>query len=73
MYKELGGEIITTGSDSHTPSQIAVQFDYIYSYLKDIGLNSSCYVSSVTFRGLTSKRILLLPVGLPDSPARSRR
>lgn len=37
MYKDLGGEIITTGSDSHTPSQIAYQFDYIYSVLKDIG------------------------------------
>ena len=42
MYKELGGEIITTGSDSHTPSQIAVQFDYIYSYLKDIGFKYVC-------------------------------
>ena len=39
MYKDLGGEIITTGSDSHDPSQIAYQFDYIYSYLKDIGFN----------------------------------
>lgn len=39
MYKELGGEIITTGSDSHMPSQIAYKFDYIYSYLKEIGFN----------------------------------
>lgn len=39
MYKDLGGEIITTGSDSHMPSQIAYKFDYIYSVLKDIGFN----------------------------------
>ncbi|RDY29602.1 histidinol-phosphatase HisJ family protein [Romboutsia weinsteinii] len=37
MYKELGGEIITTGSDSHHPSQVAYQFDYIYDYLREIG------------------------------------
>lgn len=42
MYKDLGGEIITTGSDSHNPSQIAHQFDYIYSYLKDIGFEYVC-------------------------------
>ena len=38
MYKDLGGEIITTGSDSHNPAQIAYNFDYIYSYLQSIGL-----------------------------------
>lgn len=42
MYKDLGGEIITTGSDSHNPSQVAYQFDYIYSYLKDIGFKYVC-------------------------------
>ncbi|MGX4600959.1 histidinol-phosphatase HisJ family protein [Faecalimicrobium sp. JNUCC 81] len=42
MYKDLGGEIITTGSDSHNTSQIAYQFDYIYSYLKDIGFEYVC-------------------------------
>ncbi|MGL6107663.1 histidinol-phosphatase HisJ family protein [Romboutsia sp.] len=42
MYKELGGEIITTGSDSHMPSQIAYKFDYIYSYLKSIGFKYVC-------------------------------
>lgn len=37
MYKDLGGEIITTGSDSHHISQIAYEFDYIYSLLKNMG------------------------------------
>jgi len=30
------------GSDSHTPSQIAFKFDYIYSYLKEIGFKYVC-------------------------------
>ena len=42
MYKDLGGEIITTGSDSHNPSQIAYKFDYIYSYLESIGFKYVC-------------------------------
>lgn len=37
MYKDLGGEIITTGSDSHATHQIATKFDYIYSLLKQMG------------------------------------
>ena len=42
MYKELGGEIITTGSDSHNPTQIAYNFNYIYSYLQSIGFKYVC-------------------------------
>ena len=42
MYKDLGGEIITTGSDSHNPTQIAYNFDYIYSYLQSIGFKYVC-------------------------------
>ena len=37
MYKDLGGEIITTGSDSHIPSQVAYKFDYIYNKLDELG------------------------------------
>lgn len=37
MYKDLGGEIITTGSDSHIPSQVAFKFDYIYEKLQSFG------------------------------------
>ena len=42
MYNDLGGEIITTGSDSHNPAQIAYTFDYIYSYLQSIGFKYVC-------------------------------
>ncbi|MEF9992455.1 MAG: histidinol-phosphatase HisJ family protein [Romboutsia sp.] len=43
MYKNLGGEIITTGSDAHRPNQLAYKFDYIYTVLKEIGFN---YIST---------------------------
>lgn len=36
-YLELGGEIITTGSDAHNPGQIAHAFDRAADILKDCG------------------------------------
>jgi len=36
-YKELGGEIITIGSDGHAPEQIAWDFDKVPEILKDAG------------------------------------
>ena len=36
-YHKLGGEIITTGSDAHTPEQIAYAFDRAADLLKDCG------------------------------------
>lgn len=36
-YKELGGEIITIGSDAHLPEHLAYDFDRAASLLKDIG------------------------------------
>lgn len=37
FYHSLGGEIITTGSDAHTPEYLACKFDSIYALLKEIG------------------------------------
>jgi len=37
LYKELGGEIITTGSDAHTPKDIANHFEHAYDLLRSIG------------------------------------
>lgn len=37
FYRELGGEIITLGSDSHTTNTLAYKFDYIYELLKKAG------------------------------------
>lgn len=36
-YRELGGEIITVGSDAHTSGQIAFAFDQAAEILKDCG------------------------------------
>lgn len=36
-YKELGGEIITIGSDGHAPEQIAWNFEKVPSLLQDAG------------------------------------
>ena len=36
-YRELGGEIITVGSDAHEPSHIADSFDRAYDVLKECG------------------------------------
>ncbi|MFP4697674.1 MAG: histidinol-phosphatase HisJ family protein [Eubacteriales bacterium] len=36
-YRELGGEIITIGSDAHVPEHLCYDFKIIYSLLKDIG------------------------------------
>lgn len=36
-YRELGGSIITIGSDAHLPDQIATKFDYVSDLLKECG------------------------------------
>lgn len=36
-YRELGGEIITIGSDAHSPENIAIKFDVAEQILKDAG------------------------------------
>ena len=36
-YRELGGELITTGSDAHTPAQIGKYFDVTGALLKNLG------------------------------------
>jgi len=54
LYKEIGGEIITLGSDSHTPYTLALNFDYVYDLLKDLGFK---YIT--TFEGREPKFIKL--------------
>jgi len=36
-YKELGGELVTVGSDAHSPERIAYGFDRAYEALKECG------------------------------------
>lgn len=51
-FKELGGEIITVGSDAHSPEYIADHFDDAYSMIKEAGFKA---ISS--FRGKKVKFI----------------
>ncbi|MCC8141665.1 MAG: histidinol-phosphatase HisJ family protein [Lachnospiraceae bacterium] len=37
QYRELGGEIVTIGSDAHSPEQIAYAFEKVPDILKDCG------------------------------------
>lgn len=39
MYKDLGGEIITIGSDAHFPEYIGYKFEDIPEFLKSIEFN----------------------------------
>lgn len=41
-YRELGGEIITVGSDSHDAKNIAAHFDRAAAVLKECGFNYYC-------------------------------
>ncbi len=41
-YKELGGEIITVGSDAHGPKDIAADFDKACDILKECGFQYYC-------------------------------
>lgn len=40
LYKELGGEIITIGSDAHNPNDIAHSFEPVLELLQSIGYKS---------------------------------
>lgn len=45
-YHELGGDIITVGSDAHTPSDIACDFDRACEILKACGFRYYCVFQS---------------------------
>lgn len=38
LYKNLGGEIITAGSDAHNPNDIGYKLDYAHYMIKSVGL-----------------------------------
>lgn len=40
LYKELGGEIITLGSDAHSPENLCTHFDVALEILKEAGFKS---------------------------------
>ncbi|SCW28532.1 histidinol-phosphatase (PHP family) [Ruminococcaceae bacterium YRB3002] len=42
-YLELGGRLISLGSDSHTPDTLGVLFDETIEYLNTLGVKELCY------------------------------
>ncbi|MCT4688805.1 histidinol-phosphatase HisJ family protein [Vallitalea sp.] len=54
MYKSMGGEIITIGSDAHNPFDIGRDFDRVISILEEIGFRNI-----YTFDNRKSQRIEL--------------
>lgn len=42
LYKELGGEVLTIGSDSHAESHLGHKIEYIKNELKDLGFTKFC-------------------------------
>lgn len=42
LYKELGGKIITVGSDSHEESHVGYHIQYVYDELKNLGFEYIC-------------------------------
>ena len=53
-YKELGGEILTVGSDAHTPDRIAANYDTAVSFLTDCGFK---YYTTFEKRSATFHKI----------------
>ena len=43
MYKDMGGYLITTGSDAHIMENSANEFDMLYDMLKKIGFKNTYY------------------------------
>ncbi len=43
MYKDMGGYLITTGSDAHIAKNSANSFDMLYKKLKEMGFKNTYY------------------------------
>ncbi len=42
MYKDLGGKMITVGSDTHEEGHVAYKIQYVYDVLKEMGFEYIC-------------------------------
>ncbi|MGL5965347.1 MAG: histidinol-phosphatase HisJ family protein, partial [Fusobacteriaceae bacterium] len=52
-YFELGGEIVTVGSDAHRKQDICADFDKVYDFLESVGVK---YISSFDKREVSFKK-----------------
>jgi histidinol-phosphatase (PHP family) len=53
-YKELGGDIISLGSDSHDASRVGYNFDYFIDFIKSAGF---CYLAHFDKRIMVQTKI----------------
>ena len=42
LYRDLGGEILTIGSDSHKPEHLGMYIEETKKFLKDLGFRRFC-------------------------------
>ena len=47
-YRELGGRLVTLGSDAHVPENASIQFDKAYDLVKRLGFENICYYENRT-------------------------
>lgn len=45
-YKELGGKLVTFGSDAHTPSRVAENYDLVIGFLNELGYSELAYYNN---------------------------
>lgn len=43
LYREMGGELLTIGSDAHTPERLGFAFAETKKMLRDLGFSTYCY------------------------------
>lgn len=43
QYKELGGSLITVGSDAHTPDAVGLHIEDAYAFLREIGIHAVAF------------------------------
>ena len=65
LYRDLGGKILTIGSDSHRPEQLGAYIEETKELLKDIGFQYFCTYENMkpAFHRLSRKDVRLLEQG----------
>ena len=46
LYKELGGKLVTMGSDAHAPQNVGADFENAVQTIKSAGFNEYCYFNN---------------------------
>ncbi|MEI3306894.1 MAG: hypothetical protein V8R40_13295 [Dysosmobacter sp.] len=60
MYRELGGEIITLGSDAHAPGAVGTAMQENQALLRRCGFTRFCTFAAVSPSGMNCEFTILL-------------